>query len=42
MASGNLLKPGPADKKAAKIIYETTYKGGERLDDILGMGFITP
>ena len=32
-----LEKPGPADIKAASIIYEPTYLGGERLDDILGM-----
>ena len=40
MAPGNLLKPSPADIKAASIVYEDTYLGGERLDDILGMGFL--
>ena len=40
MAPSTLLKPGPADIKAASIVYEDTYLGGERLDDLLGMGFL--
>ena len=40
MKSSSLLKPGLADEKAARIVYEDTYLGGERLDDILGMDFL--
>ena len=32
--------PGPADEKAAKLIYENTYLPKENLDDILGMNWI--
>jgi PKD repeat protein len=32
--------PGPADIKAGKLIYEDTYKGGERINDILGLDWL--
>ena len=38
--SGNVLtKPGSADIKASKVVYEETYQPGEKLDDILGTTF---
>lgn len=36
----NLIKPGIADEKAGKIIYEETYNPGENIDDVLGIGFL--
>lgn len=39
-ASGNVLKkPGIADKKASKIVYEDTYQAGEKLDAIMALDF---
>jgi hypothetical protein len=35
----NTSNSGSGDKKAAKIVYEDTYKAGENLDDILGVDF---
>jgi hypothetical protein len=35
----SLAYPGLADKKAAKIVHENTYRGGESSDNILGTEF---
>ena len=40
MRAGSRLTPGPADIKAASIVYEDTYLGGEKLNDILGLNFL--
>ena len=36
-----LPPPGVADQKAAHIVYENTYQPREKLDDILGISFIS-
>jgi len=38
--SNTLTRPGPADKKAAYIVYENTYKARESLDDIMALEFL--
>jgi hypothetical protein len=34
------LKPGLADEKAGKLLYEETYSAGEKLENILGINFL--
>ncbi|MCK5043831.1 hypothetical protein KAR52_02415 [Candidatus Pacearchaeota archaeon] len=39
IGSGRIISSGPIDKKASKIIYEDTYKGLEKLNDLMGDDF---